>query len=134
MSLLSGKKPSYLGHKKGQLAASPKSPNCVSSQASGKASIDPLTFTGSASVAWTALTNIMNAHKGTSQTDLSDTYMHIECKTPLLGFVDDLEFYLDDQNKTIHVRSASRLGYSDLGKNRQRVEQIRSTFTKVVSK
>jgi len=52
----------------------------------------------------------------------------------LLGFVDDLEFCLDDQNKTIHVRSASRLGYSDLGKNRQRVEQIRAAFTKEVSK
>jgi len=134
MSFLAGKKPSYLGHKQGQLATSPKSPNCVSSQALGKANIAPLTFTGSSSNAWTALTSIMSAQKGVSQTEVSDIYMHIECKTPLLGFVDDLEFYLDDQNKTIHVRSASRLGYSDLGKNRQRVERIRSAFTKEVIK
>jgi len=134
MSLLSGKKSSYLGHKQGQLAACPKSPNCVSSQTLGKANIDPLIFTGSSSTAWAALTNVMNGHKGASQTEVSDIYMHIECKTPLLGFVDDLEFCLDDQKKTIHVRSASRLGYSDLGKNRQRVEQIRSAFTKEVSK
>jgi len=52
----------------------------------------------------------------------------------LLGFVDDLEFCLDEQNNTIHVRSASRLGYSDLGKNRKRVEHIRSAFNKEVSK
>jgi len=134
MSLLSGKKSSYLGHKQGQLAACPKSPNCVSSQTLGKASIDPLTFTGSSSTAWVALTNVMNGLKGANKTEVSDIYMHIECKTPLLGFVDDLEFCLDDQNKTIHVRSASRLGYSDLGKNRQRVEQIRAAFTKEVSK
>jgi uncharacterized protein (DUF1499 family) len=119
-----------LGHKLGQLAALPKSPNCVSSQVLGKANINPLTFSSRGSKAWTALIRVMNAHQGASQTEVNDSYMHIECKTPLLGFVDDLEFYLDEPNKVIHVRSASRLGYSDLGKNRQRVEHIRSVFTK----
>jgi uncharacterized protein (DUF1499 family) len=130
MSLLSGKKPAYLGHKLGQLAALPKSPNCVSSQVSGKANINPLTFTGSASSAWVSLKSVMSADQNASQTEIDDSYMHIECKTPLLGFVDDLEFYLDEPNEIIHVRSASRLGYSDLGKNRQRVEHIRTAFNK----
>jgi uncharacterized protein (DUF1499 family) len=43
-----------------------------------------------------------------------------------MGYVDDVEFYLDEGANVIHVRSASRLGKSDLGVNRQRVEEIRA--------
>ncbi|MEP0959532.1 DUF1499 domain-containing protein [Microcoleus sp. FACHB-1515] len=46
-----------------------------------------------------------------------------------MGFVDDVEFYLDEAAGVIYVRSASRLGQSDLGVNRKRVETIRSQFT-----
>ena len=134
MSLLSGKKPAYIGHKYGQLAACPKSSNCVSSQALGKAHIKPITFDHGAEQAWGVLTNVMQTHKGASITEEGEQYMHFECRTPLLGFVDDVEFYLDGKNKTIHVRSASRLGYSDLGKNRKRIEQIRNSFNTAVSK
>jgi len=129
MSLLSGKKPTYLGHKNGRLAVCPNSPNCVSSQASGKASIKPLSYKGEATSAWQTLAKVMKEHKGATMTEGSDQYKHFECKTPLLGFVDDVEFCLDDKNKIIHVRSASRLGYSDLGKNRKRIEHIRQRFT-----
>ena len=52
MSLLSGKKPTYLGHKNGRLAVCPKSPNCVSSQTTGKAAIKPISFKGEAASAW----------------------------------------------------------------------------------
>jgi uncharacterized protein (DUF1499 family) len=45
-----------------------------------------------------------------------------------MGFVDDVEFYLDETSQVIHVRSASRLGQSDLGVNRQRIEAIRNKF------
>jgi len=58
----------------------------------------------------------------------NDTYLHVECKSAMMGFVDDVEFYFP-QEKVIHVRSASRLGYSDLGVNRKRVEQLRELFT-----
>jgi uncharacterized protein (DUF1499 family) len=44
----------------------------------------------------------------------------------LMGFVDDVEFYVDRTNQTVQVRSASRLGESDLGVNRTRIEAIRS--------
>ena len=58
----------------------------------------------------------------------ADDYLHLEVRTAWLRFVDDIEFYWDQQASCIHVRSASRVGYSDLGTNRRRVERIRRLF------
>lgn len=55
-----------------------------------------------------------------------DTYLHYECTSLFLRFVDDVEFVFDDEAKLIHFRSASRTGYGDLGVNRRRMEDIRS--------
>ena len=55
-------------------------------------------------------------------------YLHAECQSALLGFVDDLELHLRSSEGVIAVRSASRLGYSDFGVNRRRVEALRSFF------
>ena len=55
-----------------------------------------------------------------------EMYLHYEFTSLLLRFVDDVEFLFDDESKTVHFRSASRTGYSDLGVNRQRMEQVRS--------
>jgi uncharacterized protein (DUF1499 family) len=53
-------------------------------------------------------------------------YLHFEFTSLLLRFVDDVEFLFDDDTKTVHFRSASRIGYSDLGVNRRRMEEIRA--------
>jgi uncharacterized protein (DUF1499 family) len=53
------------------------------------------------------------------------TYLHYEFTSLLLRYVDDVEFLFDDETKTVHFRSASRTGYSDLGVNRRRMEAIR---------
>ena len=58
----------------------------------------------------------------------TEDYIRVESSSRLLGFVDDAEFYLPADEKVIHVRSASRLGESDLGVNRRRLEQIRLAF------
>jgi uncharacterized protein (DUF1499 family) len=55
-------------------------------------------------------------------------YLHAEFTSAVFRFVDDVEFSIDDRNNVIHVRSASRLGFSDLGVNRRRVEDIRKRF------
>jgi uncharacterized protein (DUF1499 family) len=55
-------------------------------------------------------------------------YIYAEFRSRLMSFVDDVEFYLDDAAKQIHFRSSSRLGRSDLGVNRQRMEEIRRRF------
>jgi uncharacterized protein (DUF1499 family) len=59
----------------------------------------------------------------------TDRYLYAEFTSALMGFVDDVECYLDEGEGVIHVRSASRLGQSDLGVNRKRVNQIRAKFT-----
>ena len=56
----------------------------------------------------------------------SRRYLHAEFKSALLGFVDDVQFMADPAAGVIHMRSASRVGYSDLGANRKRVENIRA--------
>jgi uncharacterized protein (DUF1499 family) len=55
-------------------------------------------------------------------------YLHAECRTKWMGFVDDVEFLLDPAARVIHVRSASRLGRRDFGTNRERIEAIRAAL------
>jgi uncharacterized protein (DUF1499 family) len=59
---------------------------------------------------------------------LEEDYIRAEFKSRIFGFVDDVEFWFDDEQKVIHFRSASRVGYSDLGANRKRMEKIRERF------
>jgi len=59
----------------------------------------------------------------------TDDYLHAECSSAFFGFVDDLELHLRPGQGTIAVRSAARLGHSDFGVNRKRVEKLRSLLT-----
>jgi uncharacterized protein (DUF1499 family) len=52
-------------------------------------------------------------------------YLYAEYKSALLGYVDDVELLLDEKAALVHVRSASRLGRSDFGVNRKRIEELR---------
>ena len=65
--------------------------------------------------------------KNTTIIKETENYFRIECKSAMMGFVDDMEFYFPEE-KVIHLRSASRIGYSDFGVNRKRVEKIRKLF------
>jgi len=126
----SGTRPSTLGVREGRLAPCPDSPNCVSTQsADAKHGIDPIVYTTSLEEARNRLENIVRAMPRTKVVRLEEDYMHLECNSRLFRFVDDVEFWFDDADKVIHCRSASRKGYSDLGVNRKRVEQIREQFT-----
>jgi uncharacterized protein (DUF1499 family) len=122
-----GKRPTNLGIRDGKLAPCPSSPNCVSSQASDdKHSIAPLGIVGDPSLAIQRLKKVVESMPRTQVVEAKPEYLRVEFASQLLGFVDDVEFYCD--GKVIHVRSASRLGYSDLGVNRKRVEEIRRAF------
>jgi uncharacterized protein (DUF1499 family) len=55
-------------------------------------------------------------------------YLYAQFTTQLLQFVDDAEFWFDPQNNVIQVRSASRVGRSDLGVNRRRIEAVRGAL------
>lgn len=131
MAILSfpGTRPSNLGVHNGQLAACPNTPNCVSSQAPAadkEHSVAPLAYVGEGKVAIAKLKAILEGSERTKIIQADDNYLYAEFASKLMGFVDDVEFYADDNAKVIHVRSASRLGQSDLGVNRKRVEEMRS--------
>jgi uncharacterized protein (DUF1499 family) len=99
----------------------------VNSQAGNRHhGIGPLAFSGDAVTAMQKLAGIVAALPRTQVIQRRADYLYVEFSTPLMGFVDDVEFYCD--GKAIQVRSASRLGYSDLGVNRKRIEAIRAAF------
>lgn len=118
----SGKKPDNLGVNNGKLAPCPNTPNCVNSQSRDeKAKIDPLP-----AVPISQLKAVVESMERTKIITETDSYLYAEFASKLMGFVDDVEFYLDKEADVIHVRSASRLGQSDLGVNRVRVQSIRA--------
>jgi uncharacterized protein (DUF1499 family) len=99
----------------------------VSSQAGDERHlIAPLSFGDEADSAFTRLSNVLRQRPDTTMIETTDSYLRVELRTTL--FVDDAEFLLDRQRNLIQVRSASRLGSSDLGKNRTRMEEIRAQF------
>ncbi len=127
MFKFSGTRPSNLGVTDGRLAACPSKPNCVNSQSGqGGHAIAPLPFSGDPAAAMRRVKTVVEAMPRTRVIESRPDYLYAEFSTPLMGFVDDVEFFCD--GKVIHVRSASRLGYSDLGVNRKRVEAIREAF------
>lgn len=128
--LIPGKRPTSLGITDGKLKACPKSPNCVSSQSSSpKHFIGPLVIHQSAAHTMNALKAALNKLPRTTIVAESDDYIHAECASSLFGFVDDVEFWHNPTAGHIEVRSASRVGYSDWGVNRKRIEALRKTIS-----
>lgn len=124
-----GKRPANLGVHAGGLAPCPSTPNCVSSDATDEGhAIDALALAAEPGVAWTAARDAVAALPRTTVVTQSEGYLHAECASALFGFVDDLELQLRPDDGIIAVRSASRLGRSDLGVNRKRVEGLRETL------
>ena len=124
-----GARPSNLGVKDGRLAPCPSSLNCVSSQSLDREhAIEPLAYTVAAPTAHDDMKKIILGMKRAEIITDTGAYIHAEFASSIWRFVDDVEFYFDDNAKVIHVRSASRLGKSDFGVNRKRVESIRSLW------
>ncbi|HIN32340.1 MAG TPA: DUF1499 domain-containing protein [Nitrospirales bacterium] len=107
----------------------PDRPNCVSSQATDSSHfIAPIRFPGSPADAWAVLKFALQSLPRTRVIEESGWYLRAEVKSRVFGFIDDVEFLLDVQKGVIHVRSASRIGYGDLGVNRNRIEHVRKMF------
>lgn len=120
-------RPTNPSDEKGRLAPCPDSPNCVSSRSTDKRHrIEPITFHGAPADAFARLKSVIQSMKRTHIVEETDDYLHAEFRSALFGFVDDVEFWLEEENSLIHVRSASRTGYWDLGVNRRRIEDIRT--------
>jgi uncharacterized protein (DUF1499 family) len=123
----SGTRPTNLGVNDGKLRDCPNSPNCVSSQSiDAEHKIAPLSYTGEPAKALADLKSVISSLPRTKIITANDNYIYAEFTSALMGYVDDVEFYLNTDKQIIEVRSASRLGESDLGVNRDRIETIRA--------
>ncbi|HEY9904854.1 MAG TPA: DUF1499 domain-containing protein [Candidatus Sericytochromatia bacterium] len=133
--MFAGKRPTNIGVQSGQLTPCPSTPNCVNSKSQDAVhKIEPLTYNSTPTEAMADLKKVIESLEKTQIITETENYLYAEFTTKLMGFVDDVEFLLDDTAKVIHVRSASRLGKSDLGVNRQRIETIRTKLNELKSK
>jgi uncharacterized protein (DUF1499 family) len=111
------------------LHACPDSPNCVSSLSTDKAHyIEPFSYTDTPQQAWQRLQAAVLAEKRVTPVKSTEEYLHVEVRSLIFRFTDDVEFLHLPNDKLIHIRSASRIGYSDFGVNRRRLERIRTLF------
>jgi len=111
----------------GQLARCGPAPNCVCSEAGGAEAhgVAPLATSG---VEWDRVAGVIR-ELGGRVVRQDAHYLHATFTSRLLRFVDDLELRPD--GAVLQVRSASRVGHSDLGVNRQRVEGLRSALAAI---
>ena len=127
--MFSWKRPGNLGVRSGRFAPCKRTPNCVSSQADptdAEHYIAPIPFKGDAIA---AVRRAVESIPRTSIIQSQLNYHYAEFRTPLMRYVDDVEFFYDDKAGVIHVRSASRLGRRDFGFNRKRMEELRSLLS-----
>lgn len=123
--MFSGTRPDNLGVKDGRLAPCKPTPNCVSSQADPADQehyIAPIVYSGTMQELRRAVESMTRATVIREE----GNYLYAEYKSALLGYVDDVELWLDDKARLVHVRSASRLGRRDFGVNRKRIEELRT--------
>ena len=122
--MFSGTRPDNLGVKDGRFAACKPTPNCVSSQADPADKehyIAPIAYSGTMQELRRAVESMTRANVIREE----GNYLYAEYTSALMGYVDDVELLLDEKARLVHVRSASRLGRSDFGVNRKRIEELR---------
>jgi uncharacterized protein (DUF1499 family) len=104
----------------------PDTPNCVSSLAKDpKHRVEPLKLKKDPKTSWDIVRKTISSLPRTKIVSADDADIHAECRSMIFRFVDDLMLHLTPSDGIIHIRSASRTGYSDFGVNRRRVESIR---------
>ena len=118
-----------IGMTEGKLAPCPDSPNCVSTQSEEKGhAMKPLPYLQTREASREKILSILKDMKRTEIVKLTESYIHVECRTALLHFTDDVAFFLDDTTRVVHFRSASRVGYYDFGLNRRRMKRISEIY------
>lgn len=133
---LQGTPPAGLGVRDGRLMPPSMTENSVSSQAAlypdhpqrDHAAIAPLALRGDGPATLARIKVIAAGMAGVKVVRSEADYLYVQFTSRVLKFVDDSEFWFDPANKVIQVRSASRIGRSDLGVNRKRIETIRAAL------
>jgi uncharacterized protein (DUF1499 family) len=130
----SGTAPTNLGVREGKLKPPSKTPNSVSSQADlwpdapqkEYARVAPIALQGDGKATIARIAQVVEGLPGARIVERRDDYLYAQFTTAVMRFVDDTEFWFDPAANVIQVRSASRVGRSDLGVNRARIEGIRA--------
>jgi uncharacterized protein (DUF1499 family) len=133
VSSVSGAGAEGLGATKDKLAPCPDSPNCVSTQSEGKRhAMEPLPYLQTREASRERILSILKGMKRMQIVKLTESTIHVEFRTALWKFVDDVEFLFDDEARAVHFRSASRVGYYDFGLNRRRMKEISERYLEAV--
>ena len=107
----------------------PDSPNCVSTQSEREIdAMTPLPYLKSREESRERILSILGDMNRMEVVELTENYIHAEFRSALWGFVDDVEFFFDDEHEVVHFRSASRTGYYDFGVNRRRMNHISDNY------
>lgn len=118
-----------LGVVDGRLTPAPRSPNAVSSYATDEEhGMEPLKFDGTSSEAMKQVAAVVEAMPRSNIVEQKAGYLRAEFQSALFRFIDDVEFLHDESAGLLHFRSAARLGHSDMGANRARMEEFASRF------
>ena len=113
----------------GELAQCGSKPNCVCSEHNEKDDfyIEPLVFKPEAADPLATMKTVIQ-EMGGEVVNEADDYLATTFTSGIFRFVDDVEVRLDKKNSVLHIRSASRVGHSDMGANRKRLEELRGLF------
>lgn len=115
------------------LSPCPNKPNCVSTKSKiASQKIEPLRISRANSEILELLKKIVLREPRTKLIKETSQFLHFTFTSQLLGFVDDVEFLIDQDNKLLHFRSGSRVGYGDLGVNRQRMQKLIGLIAPVI--
>lgn len=124
--------PEGLGVFQGKLLECPASPNCVSTMEAKDDKehyMEPIPYEDLQEARIKMMSVLMETPRTNIMIQNRD-YFHVTYTTAIMRFVDDVEFYFDEEEKLLHFRSASRVGYSDLGANRRRMENFKKAYLK----
>lgn len=118
-----------LGLENGQFKPLSKKPNAVSTQAEDvDKRVAPWPFKDSLEDTVSAIESAVNQYGGAELKSRDDNYLYYVFTTPTMHFHDDVEFYLNEKERTVEFRSASRAGYSDMGLNRKRYDALKELY------
>lgn len=124
-----GNMPDTLGITNGKLSACPDKPNCVVSHNYDEQHlIDALSYNSELPAAYKKLLGSIAQMPGSKVITKNERYIHAEFTSRIMRYIDDVEFHFSEENKRIELRSASRVGHSDMGVNRERIETLRGIF------
>ncbi|MBA3610887.1 MAG: DUF1499 domain-containing protein [Rubrobacter sp.] len=121
-----GTPPKDLGVEDEQLKPCPSTPNCVSTRADANVRhrMEPIAYSGNSEEAMETIATAVEGSERAGITHRGDGYLRAAFTSRVFRFVDDVEFTLDEKEKLVHFRSASRLGSSDMGVNRDRMTAL----------